>query len=111
MKLREPRIESQRLRLWFLLAGLLIVVSTVTRTALLIKSWRLVEPDIVRIAGIYLVGFFFDCVNAIYFSLPLVLFLWLTSEKAFQKSWHVVLVALLFLIQTVLLIFNSAAEW
>lgn len=111
MQIRPIQINSHRLKLWFLLAGILIAISTLTRTALLARSWQLVEPGIGRIFGIHLFGFFFDFVNAVYVSVPLVLYLWLVSEKNFKKSWNVAVLLVFFFIGTAILIFDGVAEW
>jgi phosphoglycerol transferase MdoB-like AlkP superfamily enzyme len=79
--------------------------------ALLLKSWQFIDPDIGRLAGIFFFGLFFDCVNAVYFSAPFVLYLWLVPERVFKKRWHKVVILVLFFAQTGILIFNSVAEW
>jgi phosphoglycerol transferase MdoB-like AlkP superfamily enzyme len=111
VKIRFPQIENYRLKLWSLLAILLIIVSTLTRIALLIKSWQFIDPDVGRIAGIFFFGFLFDCVNVVYFSLPFVLYLWLMPERVFKKRWHKIVIIVLFFLQSAILIFNSVAEW
>jgi phosphoglycerol transferase MdoB-like AlkP superfamily enzyme len=104
-------IRQQRIRLWLLLASLILLISFFTRTALLVTSWKLVDPTILKILGIYVIGFFFDVVNSIYFSVPLVLYLWLVPHRMFNKHWHRYILIVLFFIFTGILVFNAVAEW
>ncbi|HPH46182.1 MAG TPA: LTA synthase family protein, partial [Chryseolinea sp.] len=60
---------------------------------------------------IFGLGLFFDLLNAFYFLIPLVLYVWLVPERIFQKRFHqYVLVFLLFLF-TFILLFDAAAEY
>jgi phosphoglycerol transferase MdoB-like AlkP superfamily enzyme len=111
VKFRLPNIRSQRIRVWLLLAFLIVLISAVTRTALLATSWRLVDADVFKILGIYVIGFFFDVVNFIYFSIPLVIYLWLVPDKLFNKRGQSYILLVLFLIFIGIIVFNSVAEW
>lgn len=46
------------------------------------------EVTMGNIGRISLIGLFFDPTNAIYFSIPLVLYLWFTPDKVFNRPWH-----------------------
>lgn len=61
--------------------------------------------------GLFLFGLFFDLVNAVYFSIPFVLYLWLVPSRIFNKGWHQYILYLWFLILTTVLISNAASEW
>jgi phosphoglycerol transferase MdoB-like AlkP superfamily enzyme len=111
VKFRLPSIRSQRIRVWLLLAFLIVLISAVTRTALLVTSWRLVDADLFKILGIYVIGFFFDVVNFIYFSIPLVIYLWLVPDKLFNKRGQSYILLVLFFIFIGIIVFNSVAEW
>lgn len=95
----------------YLLASLLIIISMLTRIALLIKSHTYVDFTFVNLAGIFLLGLFYDVVNAVYYSIPLVLYLWLVSDNIFKNSWHGIALYVIFFIVTFLLLFNAVAEW
>jgi phosphoglycerol transferase MdoB-like AlkP superfamily enzyme len=94
-----------------LLVYLLVGISLLIRIALLIKSGSEADLTIPQITGAFAMGFFFDLVEASYFIIPLVIYLWLVPEKIFQKRWHTFLVYGFFYIQTFLLIFNAVSEW
>jgi phosphoglycerol transferase MdoB-like AlkP superfamily enzyme len=105
--LRPP----QRATVWIALPLLLIAISTVTRTALLINSWSLIDPDPAKVVGIYALGFLFDLANAMYVGIPLVLYLWLVPDKNFYKTWHRFIILATFFIFTFTLTFTAFAEW
>lgn len=111
MKPSFAKIIGQRIGLWLLFCFLLITISFVTRSLLLIKSWTQVDVTFTNLFGIFFVGLFYDVVNALYFSLPLVLYLWLAPERMFNKRGHRFVLYTLFLVLTFLLLFNGVAEW
>lgn len=102
---------KQRTRLWLLLILFVLTISLVTRIILLIKSFEQVDVSIQTLAGIFFIGLFFDLVNAVYFSLPLVLYLWLSPDKLFNKVWHRYFTLFWFFICSTGLIFNAVAEF
>src|SRR5690349_4549077 len=111
--MKAPFLNStkHRVKLWLLLCFFLITVSFITRILLFLKSYPQIDITFLNITGAIVIGLLFDVFNAIYFSVPFVLYLWLTPDKVFNKTWHrYVLLTLSFLLTTVL-IFNGVAEW
>jgi phosphoglycerol transferase MdoB-like AlkP superfamily enzyme len=102
---------SQRIRIWLLLSFVLIAISGLTRTLLLIRSWGEVDASFLNLSGIFLLGSFFDVVNAVYFSTPLVLYLWLVPTRIIVKKWHRYILYFLFFVLIFTLLFNGMAEW
>jgi len=86
MNRRIRTIVEHRFGLVGLMVFVAIILSLLTRIALLIKSSHEVDYSFLNVAGIFVVGLFFDLVNASYFIIPLVLYLWLTPDKLFQKK-------------------------
>jgi phosphoglycerol transferase MdoB-like AlkP superfamily enzyme len=111
MKLTWLLPTGYRPRLWATLCLLLFAISFVTRIVLLVKSHAQVDFTFLNMAGIFLIGLFFDAVNAIYFSLPFVLYLWLAPERLFFKKWHSHIISGWLFILTAVLIFNGVAEY
>jgi phosphoglycerol transferase MdoB-like AlkP superfamily enzyme len=111
MTLLGDKLRGQRTDLWFLLCAILILISTITRIVLALKSFSEVDFGILNDIGILFFGFFYDVVNAIYFSLPLVLYLWLVPNKVYKKKWHRFVLYTLFFIFSYILVFNGVAEW
>ena len=102
---------TTRIGLWFLLCLILIAVSNVTRIFLLVKSFNDVELTVLNTLGVFIIGLFFDVVNAIYFSLPFVLFLWLMPNRIFRKRGHRFVLYTLVLILSFIILFNGVGEW
>ena len=93
------------------LAVILIVLSTFIRIALMLKSGRDVDYSIPSIAGIFGIGLFYDLINALYFTLPLMLLGWLTPARITDKKGFRIVVNIILFIQVFLLLFNAVSEW
>lgn len=104
-------IQTNRLGLWILLCIILVSASTITRIVLLVKSFSEVNLTLGNSAAIFAVGFIYDFVNAVYFSLPFVLYLWLMPLRLFRRAGHKYVLYFWFFIMTFIIIFNGVAEW
>lgn len=112
MKFAFPKqAGTQRVRLVLLLVFILVSISTMTRLILLIKSWAGLDITFLNFAGVFVIGWLYDMVNATYFIIPLVLYLWLVPGKLFGKAWHRFVLYGIFMVSTFVLLFNAAAEW
>ncbi|MEO7988752.1 MAG: LTA synthase family protein [Chryseolinea sp.] len=94
-----------------LLAFLLVGISTITRLAFLIYSFKNAGLSFSNILGVFSFGVFYDIVNASYFIISLVLYLWLMPEIIFHKKWHTYILTAFFSILTFILLFNAVSEW
>lgn len=104
-------MNHQRSRMVWLLTTILIGSSFVTRIILLLYSRNQVEWSVINLIEIFGLGLFFDLLNAFYFLVPLLLYVWFVPERIFHKRFHqYVLVFLLFLF-TFILLFDAAAEY
>ena len=90
---------------------LLVGISAATRVLLLVKSSLEIDFTLINSLGIFLLGFLYDFVNAVYFCLPLILYLWFVPERIFQKRWHRFFLYGIFFFLSFILIFNGVAEW
>jgi phosphoglycerol transferase MdoB-like AlkP superfamily enzyme len=77
----------------------------------MIKSASSVDFSAINLLGILLLGFLYDCINAVYFSIPLVLYLWLVPSSIYNKRWHRFILYGFFTVLTFILYFNAVAEW
>jgi phosphoglycerol transferase MdoB-like AlkP superfamily enzyme len=111
MKEKFKRIFSHRFGLVALLTVLILSVSFLTRLGLLLKSFSGVDFTFGNFLGIFLIGFFFDMVNASYYILPLVFYLWLAPGRFFHKSWHLYVLYGFFFLSIFQLLFNAVSEW
>lgn len=94
-----------------LMTSLVLVISLLTRIVLLIKSFSGVDFTLLDVIGIFLLGFFYDLINAGYFIIPLMLYLWLVPDKLFRKNWHRFLLYGIFFFFTFGLLFNAVSEF
>ena len=85
-----------------------ILISTITRLSLLLKSAHGVDWTFTNIAGIFAIGLLYDIVIAFYFMAPVVLHLWWTNEKMYEDRWKW-LTSVIFLIIISILLFTSLA--
>jgi phosphoglycerol transferase MdoB-like AlkP superfamily enzyme len=105
------KIVPHRFSLIIFITGWLVCLSTITRFALLIKSYSSVDVTFLNILGIFLVGFLYDLANAGYFIIPLLLYLWLIPEKIYSKTWHKAVLYGLCSLSLFILLFNAVSEW
>jgi len=106
------KLCSQRSGLVVLMVIVLVSISTATRLFLLGKSVAAgLDFTVSNLLGILLLGWFYDLANAAYFSIPIVLYLWLVPERLFRKIWHRYVLYFIYFAFTFLLIFDAVAEW
>ena len=94
-----------------LLALMLIGISTLTRIVLLIYSFKNAALSFSSVIGVFSLGIFYDIINASYFLISLVLYLWLMPEVIFHKKWHTYILTGFFSLFTFILLFNAVSEW
>lgn len=113
LKMRHhlERAQEQRTGLLLLICILSLAISTLIRLLLLIRSISEIDLTGINLLGIFVWGLFYDIVNAIYFSLPVVLYLWLVPDRIYRKGWHRYVLYFSFFIFAFLLCFNGVAEW
>ena len=106
-----PKLYDHSFGLAALLTIILVVLSTLTRLALLVKSASAVDFTFINILGIFGIGLFYDLVNALYFILPFMIFIWLMSDKSLKKNWQRILLYGIFSFFIFGLLFNTVSEW
>lgn len=109
--MKNSKVFQSRLGLVLLLSLMLVAISTLTRLALLIKSSHEIDFSLLSLSGIFLIGWFYDLVNAAYFIIPMSVYLWLVPNRIFTKKWHLFILYGQVLFFTSLLLFNAVAEW
>ncbi len=105
------QINQGRFSNVILLMKIVIFISMVTRTTFLLYSLQNVDISLLTTAGIFIIGFFYDFVNASYFSIPLLIYTWLIPGNQYSKKWNRYILYGLFFILTYILLFNAIAEW
>ena len=91
-------------------AILVVVLSMITRIVLFIKSWPNLELSVLKLAGIFLIGFFYDLVVAAFFCIPVAFYCWLMKDSWYMKKWSRIFLYFIFLIIILILVFNAGAE-
>ena len=94
-----------------LMIKVVVIISILTRIALLIKSAANVDFTFLNILGIFGIGLFYDLINAGYFIIPLMIYLWIVPTKILQKRWHNIVLFTIFSINVFFLLFNATSEW
>ncbi len=88
-----------------------LTVSVLTRAFLLVISFNRLDLTVGRFLGIFGIGFFFDIVTALYYCIPLTLFLMLVPDKLLRTRVLKWLVIFGFAFFTYIILFNAAAEY
>ncbi len=105
------KYQNSRIGFLVLVVYLLLVLSLITRVALLIISFPNIDFGILSLPYIFCIGLFYDLVNASYFIIPLVVYLWLIPQFIYKRNWHKYVLMVLFFSVTVILTLNAVSEW
>lgn len=105
------KIGSHRFGPVAILIFIILILSFLTRVVLLLHSAADVEWSVLNVAGIFLIGLFYDLVMSIYFIIPLVLYLWIFPDKLYRRRGQRFLLYGLMFILVFILVFNIAGEW
>lgn len=105
-----PALFQRRFGAVYLLTLLFVVIAAFTRTALLLHT-----PDSGLTFGdtlaAFAIGLGYDSVTALYFCLPLILYLALLPERALRSRFNTALLQLGFFAALYLLLFVAVSEW
>ena len=85
-------------------------ISFIIRIILLIKSWPNLEFSIINVAGIFLIGFFYDLVVSSFFAISVAFYCWLMKDSWYQKKWQRLPLFLLLFIITFILVSTAGSE-
>lgn len=88
-----------------------ILISTLTRVALLFKSGSGFDWSLINLVGVFGIGLFYDLAMLSYFIIPLVLYCWLLPNKWYAKAGHRFVLYGYFAVMLFLGIFNAVSEW
>lgn len=111
MKLLINRILSHRYGIAALMASLVLAISLLTRIVLMIKSFPGIDFTLLNVIGIFILGLFYDLINAGYFIIPLMLYLWVVPDRLFRKNGHRFFLYSIFFFFTFGLLFNAVSEF
>jgi phosphoglycerol transferase MdoB-like AlkP superfamily enzyme len=104
-------IKKNRLGLIVILPALALCISFVTRVALFTKSFNELAITFTTLVEIIGIGLFFDIVNALYFTLPLLLYCWLLPDSLFRTTWNRLFLFSYYALSIFILFFNATGEW
>ncbi len=89
---------------------ILCFISFLTRVVLLIKSSASVDFSFLHIAGIFLVGLFYDLVVSSFFAIPVALYCWLMKDSWYRMKWQRIPLFLLFIILVIIMVITGGSE-
>ncbi|MEZ4972595.1 MAG: LTA synthase family protein [Cyclobacteriaceae bacterium] len=105
------RIIGSKFGFVFLVAMVIVLVSSATRVILFFLSIHDVDPSLLTTAGIFAVGLGYDVINAGYVIIPLLLFMLVTPSRLYQQTWFVYLRYVTLFLFTFLALFNAVSEY
>ncbi len=89
---------------------LVALLSFLTRLFLLFFSWKNLEPGILNVAVIFVIGFFYDLVVGLFFCIPIALFCWLMKDSWYRKKWNRIILFIFFFLIILILSVTAGAE-
>lgn len=78
---------NRRFRPVYIIVIVFLLISFLTRVALLIYSASSIDFSIKNILGIFFIGLFYDLCVASFLAIPFIIHIWFTSEKAYKHPW------------------------
>ena len=108
-RLDAPLLARFRPLAW--LGGCFLAISLLTRLALLVATGHGVPASASNWLYVFGVGLGYDLLAFAYFSVPLVLLLWLLPRRWLARRWGSTLVATLCLALLSVLLFVAVSEW
>jgi len=104
-------LKNSRFQLLILAVVIFLFLSFVSRTSLLITDAGSVDLGIFSLIKIYSVGLFYDFLAAMYYVMPLALYLLLMPNKIFNSKLHKYIFFAIFFGFNFSLVFNVVSEW
>ena len=101
----------QRFRLWWVLILVFLSISFLTRLSLLLYSAADLSWSPVDIISPFLIGFLYDVVAALYFSIPMLLVVGLVSQRFMNSRAGRIFAHSFFILNLLVLLFNALSEW
>ncbi len=89
---------------------LVALLSFITRLFLFFFSWSNLELGIINVAGIFVIGFFYDLVVGLFFCIPIALFCWLMKDSWYRKKWNRIPLFVFFFLIILILSVTAGAE-
>ena len=86
-------------------------VSFVTRVALLVYSFSLVDASMIALLKLFAMGIFYDVVAYFYYLIPFVIYLFLIPQRIFNSKIHKLISLLVFFGVLYAVVFNGFSEW
>ena len=93
-----------------IVAILVCAISLVTRIILILKSWPSLEINLLTIAAIFFIGFFYDLIVSSFFAIPVALYSWLMKDSVYKKRLNRVPLFILFFLISFILLLNAGGE-
>lgn len=90
--------------------GLYVVVCTLLRLGLILRSWGDVDGGL-GVLFVLQAGLFFDLCSATWIALPIALYLFVLPQKWFAARWHRCLARTGIFLFIFFVVFNAVAEW
>jgi len=94
----------------YLLIGIIVALSFITRMILLFLSLGNISYNPMHILLIFIVGTFYDIISALFFSGLLILYLWLIPRRIYRQRWQMIFPYIYIFISLLILVFNVAGE-
>lgn len=103
--------QASRFRLIIQFLQLFCIFGFTIRLALTITSWQQIDHTVGQLAAIFTIGLYYDMACALYWAVPITLYLICMPANIFTGKWHRNLLHLFFFCIIYILGFSALAEW
>lgn len=95
----------------YFFVGIFLLISFLLRLALYIRMFDMADSSLFQLLAVFMTGLFYDFGTALYFVLPLVMYLALEPRVFARTSLRRYVLAMMFSSWVFLLLFSSVSEW
>ncbi|MBL7729181.1 MAG: hypothetical protein JNM68_15910, partial [Dinghuibacter sp.] len=89
-----------------LLFSFFLLFSFITRVLLLVLAWGNIGINPLLWLPPFFIGLLYDAAAGLFFTAPLMLYLWLLPRVVFRQKWHRFILYAYFIISLFILVFN-----
>ncbi len=103
--------KSSRFYLVFFLFSFFLIISFFIRTSLALKSFALIDIDLITLLKTFGIGTFYDTIAFFYYILPLIIYIIFLPQKIFNSILNKYLILGFVFMQMYALLFGGVSEW
>ncbi len=104
-------MQHNRFKFYYMMLLGFVITAFITRSVLMFLSFSQLDTSFTTLLKMFAVGFFYDLVAALYYFIPLAIYLLLVPQKLFNTSLHKVILGVISIMIIFAMIFGGVSEY